>query len=315
MIKTTDTSEKAFQKLIVKALVEEQGYVESFSNDFDREFCINKVQLMGFVEKTQPEKYNYIQQSGERAFLVRIDKRIQEKGIIEVLRKGIKHNDKTIELFFPEPNSTYNRKDQEQYDNNIIAVTQELVYTDNNKNRLDLTIFLNGFPIITMELKNAFTHQAVQNAIKQYKYDRNPKDKIFNMGRCMVHFAADTTQVYMTGTLAHKNTVFFPFNKGLNEGKPYPPFGGGNPINLNGQKTAYLWEEVLTKSSVCNIIEKFATLLSETNPKTGKEKRIQIFPRYHQLMVVRAMLKHTKENGVGGNTWCSIQLVLVNRTH
>ncbi|NQY11209.1 MAG: type I restriction endonuclease subunit R [Flavobacteriales bacterium] len=324
MIKPTDTSERGLQKLIVKHLVEEQLYVESFSNDFDKEFCINKEQLVSFLKKTQPEKYAYIQQSGERAFLVRLDKQIQEKGIIEVLRKGVKHNDKTINLFYPEPNSGYNRKDKVNYDSNIFSVTQELVYTDKNKNRLDLTIFLNGFPIITMELKNAFTHQAVQKAITQYMYTRHPKDKIFNMGRCMVHFAADTTQVYMTGTLAQKNTVFFPFNKGLNEGRPHAPFGGGNPINeKTGQKTAYLWEEVLTKSSVCNIIEKFATLLSKPDPKTGKIKRIQIFPRYHQLMVVREMIAHTKKNGVGGKylvqhsagsgksnslTWLALQL-------
>jgi len=324
MIKTTDTSEKALQKLIVKHLVKEQGYVESISNDFDREFCMNKVQFMAFIEKTQLDTYNYIQKKGERSFLVRLDKRIQEKGIIDVLRKGFVHLDKTVMFFYPEPNSSYNVKDKERYDVNIFSVTEELIYADTHKNRLDLTIFLNGLPIITSELKNAFTYQAVQNAIKQYMYDRNPKDKIFNLGRCMVHFAIDTTQVYMAGSLAHKNTAFFPFNKGLNEGKPFPPFGAGNPINPNGQKTAYLWEEVLSKSSLSNIIQKFATLISETNPETSKTKRIQIFPRYHQLTAVREILAHTKENGVGGRylvqhsagsgksnsiTWLALQLV------
>ena len=110
MIKPTDTSEKALQKLIVKHLVEEQGYVESTSNEFDREFCINKMQLMAFLEKSQLASYNYIQQKGERSFLVRLDKRIQDKGIIEVLRKGLKYNDKTVMFFYPEPNSNYNIK-------------------------------------------------------------------------------------------------------------------------------------------------------------------------------------------------------------
>lgn len=324
MIQPTDTSEKAFQKLIVKALAEDQDFETSVSNDFDREFCINKDQLMAFLEKSQHATYNYIKQTGERSFLVRLDKRIQEKGIIEVLRKGLKLNDKTIYFFFPQPNSGYNLKDQAKYEANIFSVTEELAYSDDNRNRLDLTIFLNGLPIITMELKNAFTHQAVQNAIKQYMYDRNPKDKIFNLGRCMVHFAADTTQVYMAGSLAHKNTAFFPFNKGLNEGKPFKPFGAGNPINPKGLKTAYLWEEVLAKSSLSNIIEKFATLIEEKDPETGKVKRIQIFPRYHQLTSVREILKDTKESGVGGRyliqhsagsgksnsiTWLALQLV------
>ncbi|WP_282165315.1 type I restriction endonuclease subunit R [Cellulophaga baltica] len=324
MVKSTDTSEKALQKLIIKHLVEIHGYSESSSNDFDTEFCLNKAQLMSFLEKSQLATYNYIKQKGERSFLVRLDKRIQEKGIIEVLRKGLKFNDKTIMFFYPEPNSSYNVKDVAKYDANIFSVTEELYYTDAHKSRLDLTIFLNGLPIITTELKNAFTYQAVQNAIKQYMYDRNPKDKIFNLGRCLVHFAADTNQVYMTGSLAHKNTAFFPFNKGLNEGKPYAPFGAGNPINPNGQKTAYLWEEVLSKSSLSNIIQKFATLITETNHETGKKKRIQIFPRYHQLTAVRELLADTKKNGVGGRyliqhsagsgksnsiTWLSLQLV------
>jgi type I restriction enzyme R subunit len=324
MIKTTDTSEKALQKLIVKHLLEEQGYVASISNDFDREFCMNKAQLMAFIEKTQLDNFNYIQKKGERSFLVRLDKRIQDKGIIEVLRKGFVHIDKTILFFYPEPNSSYNAKDKAKYDANIFSVTEELIYTDVHKNRLDLTIFLNGLPIITSELKNAFTYQAVQNAIKQYMYDRNPKDKIFNLGRCMVHFAVDTTQVYMAGSLAHKNTAFFPFNKGQNEGKPFAPFGAGNPINPKGQKTAYLWEEVLSKASLSNIIQKFATLITEYNPETGKTKRIQIFPRYHQLTGVREILADTKENGVGGSylvqhsagsgksnsiTWLALQLV------
>jgi len=324
MIQPTDTSEKAFQKLIVKALVRDNGFEESVSNDFDREFCINKDQLMTFLENTQVANFNYIQQKGERSFLVRLDKQITDKGIIEVFRKGIKYFDKTVYLFYPEPNSSFNQKDLAKYRDNIFSVTEELVYTDSNQNRLDLTLFVNGFPVITMELKNAFTHQAVQNAMKQYMYDRSPKDKIFNMGRCMVHFAADTTQVYMTGALAHKNTAFFPFNKGQNEGKPYAPFGAGNPINPKGQKTTYLWEEILTKSSIANIIEKFATLLEEKNPETGKVNRIQIFPRYHQLTAVRSILSDTKEKGIGQRyliqhsagsgksnsiTWLALQLV------
>lgn len=299
MFQPTDTSEKALQKLIVKYLVEEHKYRETDSNEFDREFCLNKDELMEFIRETQLDAYTQIQAKGERSFLVRVDKKIQELGVVGALRKGVSFQDKTVFLFYPEPNSLYNPKDVVKYQSNIFSVTQELIYTDNNKNRLDLTIFLNGLPILTMELKNAFTHQAVQHAIKQYMNDRNPKDKLFILGRCMVHFAVDTTQIYMAGSLAGTNTVFFPFNKGQNDGKPQGPFGAGNPINPNGIKTAYLWEEILTKSSLANIVEKFATLLTEKNEETGKSKQIQIFPRYHQLKVVREILKDAKEKGVG----------------
>ncbi|MBU3214793.1 DEAD/DEAH box helicase family protein [Clostridium estertheticum] len=294
MIGTTDMSEKGFQRLMVKELVEKQGYIESNSNDFDKEFCLNKNQLLEFIKNSQPESYDFIVNKGERIFFNRLDSKIKINGIIAILRKGIKFFDKGIDLFYPEPNSEYNIKDRLNYELNIFSVTQELVYTDNNKNRIDLVIFINGIPVITMELKNAFTHQAVKNAIKQYMNDRDSNDKIFNFARCIVHFAVDTDLVYMTTELKGNNTFFMPFNKGLNEGKSYAPFGKGNPLNPNGLKTSYLWEDILTKSSLCNIIEKYAQLVKE---KDGKSKLI--FPRYHQLTVVRELLKDSKENGVG----------------
>ncbi|WP_421920412.1 type I restriction endonuclease subunit R [Marinifilum sp.] len=287
----TDTSEKGFQKLIVNHLVKDHGFVESYSSDFDSEFALNREQLFAFIEKTQSEYMAYIRERGERKFLSQLDARVKKKGIIEVLRKGVSFKDKTIALSYPLPNSNYNAKDKEKFDTNIFSVTQELIYTKDHSNRIDLTIFLNGLPLLTMELKNAFTHQAVKDAIKQYMNTRSPKDKIFNPGRCMVHFAMDTTQVYMTGTLNGSKTIFFPFNKGLNDGSPYPPFGAGNPNNPNGIKTAYMWEDILTKNSLSNIVEKFSIYLS-------KEK-VQIFPRYHQLKVVRKVLADAKSKGVG----------------
>lgn len=304
MIIVTDTSEKGFQKLIAKELAEKQGYIETYSNDFDREFCINKNQLLEFIKNSQHEKYDFIMKKGVRDFLTRLDSKIRKDGIISVLRKGVKHLDNTISLFFPQPNSVYNAKDKERYEANIFSVTQELVYTDNNKNRLDLVVFLNGLPIITLELKNAFTHQAVKNAIKQYRNDRSNKDTIFNLARCLVHFASDTDLVYMTTEIKGNNTIFMPFNKGLNDGKPYPPFGAGNPVNTSGIKTSYLWEEILTKESLSNIIEKFVHLKKEKDDN-GKEKKTLIFPRYHQLTCVRELLKDAKENGVGKR--CLIQ--------
>ncbi|QTA91832.1 type I restriction endonuclease subunit R [Desulfonema magnum] len=298
-MKTSDTSEKGFQKLIVKELVEKQGYIETKSNDFDREFCVSRAGLSAFVQNSQPHSYDFIRKKGERSFFSRLDSKIQKNGIVEVLRKGLKYFDKTIDLFYPKPNSLHNIKDQQRYEANIFSVTQELYYTADNKNRLDLVIFLNGLPIITLELKNAYTHQAVKNAIRQYKHDRNPKDKIFHFSRCLVHFAADTDLVFMTTHLNGKNTFFMPFNKGLNDGTAFAPFGAGNPVNPEGLKTAYLWEDIFSKESLGNIIEKYAQVLTEKDPDTKKTKKKLIFPRYHQLTVVRKLLAHAKKNSVG----------------
>lgn len=299
MIESTDMSEKGFQRLMAKELVEKYGYVETNSNDFDREFCLNKDQLLEFVKNSQSEKYDFIINKGEKVFFSRLDSKIKSNGIIEILRKGIKFFDKTIDLFYPEPNSEHNIKDRLKFESNIFSVTQELVYTDNNKNRIDLVIFINGIPIITMELKNAFTHQAVKNAIKQYMNDRDSKDKIFNFARCIVHFAVDTDLAYMTTELKGNSTFFMPFNKGLNEGEPYAPFGAGNPLNPNGLKTSYLWEDILTPKSLSNIIEKYVQLVKAKDEESGKVKSKLIFPRYHQLTVVRELLKDSKEYGVG----------------
>ena len=294
-----DTSEKGFQKLIVKELTSNSGYVESVSNDFDREFCLNTQQLFSFIEQTQPEKYEMLQRKGERAFLVRLDEKLRKLGVIEVLRKGVKHFDKTIDLFYRQPSSIYNEKDQTNYQANIFSVTQELVYSNDNANRLDLCIFINGIPVFTCELKNPLSGQTVHNGIRQYQNDRDPKEKIFSFARCMVHFAADTELVFMTTALKGKKSFFMPFNKGQNNGNPTGQFGAGNPVNPNGLKSHYLWEEVLSKDSLANIIDKFAQVIEETNEDTGKTIRKMIFPRYHQLTAVRKILQHAKQNGVG----------------
>lgn len=299
----TDTSERGFQKFITNYLVTEHKFIETTSNEFDREFCINTNQVLAFIEATQKDAFEMIQKKGERSFLVRLDEKIKELGVIEVLRKGVKHFDKTIELFYHKPSSNYNAKDAARYAANLFSVTQELKYSLSHENRLDLTVFVNGIPVITCELKNPLSGQYVQNGIRQYQNDRNPKDKLMSFARCMVHFAADTEQVFMCSELieksATKSSYFIPFNKGLNDGKAKPPFGAGNPVNPKGLKTHYLWEEVLSKDSLANIIDKFAQVIEETDEDTGKKKKKMIFPRYHQLTSVKQILIHAKENGIG----------------
>ena len=295
----TDTSERGFQKFITNYLVTEHKFIETTPTEFDRDFCINTKQVFEFIEATQKDAYEMIQKKGERSFLVRLDEKIKELGVIEVLRKGIKHFDKTIELFYRKPSSNYNAKDAARYAANLFSVTQELKYSLSHENRLDLTVFVNGIPVMTCELKNPLSGQYVQNGIRQYQNDRDPKEKMFSFARCMVHFAADTEQVFMCSELKGKPSFFIPFNKGLNDGKATPPFGAGNPVNPNGLKTHYLWEEVLSKDSLANIIDKFAQVIEETDEDTGKKKKKMIFPRYHQLTSVKQILAHAKENGIG----------------
>lgn len=294
----TDTSERGFQKFITNYLVTKHKFIETAPTEFDREFCINTKQVLAFIEATQKEAYEMIQKKGERSFLVRLDEKIKELGVIEVLRKGVKHFDKTIELFYRKPSSSYNTKDAARYAANLFSVTQELKYSLSHENRLDLTVFVNGIPVLTCELKNPLSGQYVQNGIRQYQNDRDPKEKMFSFARCMVHFAADTEQVFMCSELKGKSSFFIPFNKGLNDGKATPPFGAGNPVNPKGLKTHYLWEEVLSKDSLANIIDKFAQVIEETDEDTGKKKRKMIFPRYHQLTSVKQILRHAKENGL-----------------
>jgi type I restriction enzyme, R subunit len=295
----TDTSEKGLQKHIVNYLTNTNQYSETASADFDREFCLNTRRLLEFIEKTQPQTFEMIQKKGERGFLVRLDEKIRERGVIEVLKKGIKHFDKTVEFFYHQPSSVYNPKDAARYASNNFSVTQELKYSLENENRLDLAVFLNGFPVITMELKNPLSGQTVHNGIRQYQNDRDPKEKLFALGRCMVHFVADSELVFMSAHLKGKKTNFLPFNRGLNDGKPVKPFGAGNPVNPKGLKTSFLWEEVLSKDSLSNIIDKFAKLIEETDEDTGKKTPKMIFPRYHQLTAVRSILSHVKNKGIG----------------
>ena len=296
---TTDMSERGFQKFIARYLTQTNGYRETRPRDYDKELCVNTAQLLEFIEKTQEDAYELIQKRGEREFLARLDRKIKERGIVEVLRKGVKYLDKTVRVFYTQPVSELNPQYSERYNANIFSVTQELMYSEENNKELDLVIFINGLPIITMELKNGYTKQSVFNGIRQYQNDRDPNENLFRLARCLVHFAADTDLVYMTTHLKGKHTQFLPLNKGQNDGKPTPPYGAGNPVNPNGEKTHYLWEDVLAKDSLSNVIERFSQVVVERDVDTQETTKKLIFPRYHQLKVVRNLLAHAKESGVG----------------
>ncbi|WP_448873233.1 type I restriction endonuclease subunit R [Desulfobulbus propionicus] len=295
-MKQTDTSEKGLESLIVASLVTEAGYVQGDPKDYDREHAVDLAQLLHFLANTQPDTLESLgigQEGPKRTqFLHRLQGEIAKLGVIEVLRGGIKHGPATIDLFYGTP-TPGNTKAAERFAANIFSVTRQLRYSRNEPLlSLDLAIFINGLPVATFELKNKLTKQTVADAVEQYKRDRDPKELLFQFGRCMVHFAVDDHEVRMCTHLKGKQSWFLPFNKGYND-------GAGNPPNPNGLATDYLWKEILTKERLTDILENYAQVVEEKDEKTGRKKRKQVFPRYHQLQVVRLLLANAATQGIG----------------
>ena len=274
------------------------GWSPGNPHDYDRECCVDLVQLRGFLHETQPEVAEALSLSEDgptrRSFLARLQGEISKRGTIDVLRHGIKHGAHSLELFYG--SSADNQKARERFEQNRFTVTRQLKYSRDETGRaLDIGLFLNGLPVFTFELKNSLTKQTVDDAVWQYKKDRNPREKLFEFGRCVAHFALDESEVKFCTHLRGKASWFLPFNRGWND-------GAGNPPNPNGLKTDYLWKEVLTRDSLTNILENYAQVVEEKNEKTGKTKKTQIWPRYHQLDVVRKLLADTANTGRASDT-------------
>jgi len=332
---STDMSERGLETLIANSLREEAGYIESNPSDYDRAYCIDKTQLLEFLRATQPQavaRLTTIYGAGfEDKLLKRISDQIKSKGIVDILRNGVKaQEDVNLTLYYKQPASQLNPETIQRYHANRFSVTRQLRYSnDNPKLALDLVIFINGLPVITFELKNNLTKQNVKDAMRQYQTSRNPQEPLFNFARCLVHFAVDEELVYMTTELNGKSTTFLPFNKGRKSDPNLRfPDSAGNPINPDGITTNYLWKHILSKPSLSNIIEKYAQIVEEKSD-SKKKKRQLIFPRYHKLDVVRKLLADTKEKGVGQRyliqhsagsgksnsiTWLSYQLVELTDT-
>ena len=311
---TTDTSEKSLESLICEALTGADcepsrvvllterpssygvGWMCGDPQDYDREYCVDLAQISAFLHATQPEIAESLDLDGDtptrRRFLARLQGEITKRGTIDVLRKGLKHGPHQIELMYGTP-SPGNDRARVLYEENRFSVTRQLRYSnDNAQLALDLCLFVNGLPIATFELKNSLTKQTVDDAVEQYKRDRNPRERLFALGRCLAHFAVDDHEVRFCTELTGKTSWFLPFNKGWNDGK-------GNPPNPNGIKTDYLWKQVLTRDSLVNIIENYAQIVESKDDKSGKKKRDQLWPRYHQLDVVRRLLADASGRGVG----------------
>ncbi|MBP9634096.1 type I restriction endonuclease subunit R [Desulfofustis glycolicus] len=295
-MKPTDTSEKGLESIIVASLVEEAGYVQGDPQDYDREHAVDRAKLLQFLSATQPDTYEAlgIDEEGPKRtqFLHRLQGEIAKRGVVDVLRGGIKHGPAHVDLFYGTP-TPGNVKAAERFAANVFSVTRQLRYSRNETAlSLDMAVFINGLPIATFELKNKLTKQTVLDAVQQYQRDRDPKELLFQFGRCVVHFAVDDHEVRFCTHLKGKGSWFLPFDKGYND-------GAGNPPNPAGLATDYLWKEALSKAGLTDILENYAQVVKEKDEKTGKKRHKQIFPRYHQLKVVRMLLANAAESGVG----------------
>lgn len=293
---STDTSEKGLEALIVRSLIDKAGYVAGDSRDYDRDHAVDTAKLLAFLQITQSDAFDTLglANDGPRRFqfLNRLQGEITKRGVIDVLRRGIKHGPANVELFFGTP-SPGNPKAVELFAANLFSVTRQLHFSkDDTKLSLDVVLFINGLPIATCELKNSLTKQTVEDAIEQYKRDRDPKELLFQFGRSVVHFAVDDHEVRMCTHLKGKASWFLPFNLGWND-------GAGNPPNSHGLKTDYLWREILTKPNLTDILENYAQVVKEKDDKGRRKPPQQVFPRFHQLDVVRKLLADAQTFGAG----------------
>ena len=294
---TTDTSELGLEALIVRDMTTKAGgWIGGSPSDYNREYCVDLQQLKTFLLATQPEVADGLELDEDtptrRKFLARLQGEITKRGTIDVLRHGVRHGPHDITLFFGTA-SPGNDKAKEQYENNRFSVTRQLRYSrDATQLALDLGTFVNGLPVATFELKNNLTKQTVEDAVEQYKRDRDAREPLFQFGRCIAHFALDDQSVRYCTHLSGKSSWFLPFDKGWQD-------GAGNPPNPEGIKTEYLWKESLTPLGLTDILENYAQIAVEKNPKTGKKTSRQVFPRYHQLDLVRKLLADAREHGAG----------------
>lgn len=291
----TDTTERGLETLIVADMTA-NGWIAGTPDDYDREYAVDLAQLSAFLKATQEDQAEALNLGNDsptrRKFLARLQGEITKRGVIDVLRHGVRHGPHHLELFYGTP-TPGNTKAEERFAANRFSVTRQLRYSrDETQLALDVGLFINGLPIATFELKNSLTKQTVEDAVEQYKRDRDPRELLFQFGRCVAHFAIDDAEVRFCTRLAGKASWFLPFNQGWND-------GAGNPPNPEGLKTDYFWKRFLTPRGLTDILENYAQIVESKDEKTGKKKRDQIFPRFHQLDVVRKILTDVSATGAG----------------
>lgn len=288
-------NEKSLEDLITNYLTERHGYDLGVSDDYDKTYGIDLGRLEAFLRATQPELITdsriFETATNRRRFFERLRNEITKRGVVDVLRKGVRHLARTFEFYMPLP-SELSEQAQIRYDLNRFTVIRQLHYSAVRPGQsVDIVLLINGLPILTMELKNQLTCQNTVHAVAQYRSERDPKELLFAVGRCAVHFALDDETVEMCTKLSGRDSWFLPFNKGNED-------GAGNPVNPNGLRTAYLWEEILKKESLSDILEHYAQMVQERN-ENGRLSVKVIWPRWHQLEVVRQLLKSSRTNDIG----------------
>lgn len=311
----SQTNEQALEAAIEKALtgssleqvkqgiaensaqyIANNGFMRGRSSDFNAQYALDEHWFWEFLESTQQETLKRLQKNSphdwQRKILERFDRLAKKNGILHLLKKGLSVDDAHFYLMYPAPLASSSETVKQNFDANIFSVTRQLRYSlANPLQEIDMVLFINGIPLITLELKNAWTGQSARvHGQKQYRNDRDITQPLLQFARCLVHMAVDTDEVYMTTKLSGKSTFFLPFNKGHNEGQ-------GNPPNPNGHKTDYLWKEVFSKDSLANLIQHFIRL--DGSSKDPLSKRTLFFPRYHQMDVVRRLIKDVSANGIG----------------
>jgi type I restriction enzyme R subunit len=293
--------EQDFEEHIEQHLLN-SGYHSRHPSEYDKEACLIPTEIIQFIQSSQTKEYEKLQShlgtETDQKILNRLSNEIHKFGALHVLRKGFKTRGSYFRMAYFRPTSGMNPETQFLYHQNRFSIIRQLKYSTRNENSLDIVIFLNGIPIITAELKNSITGQFVEDAIKQYKKDRDPREPLFKFKRCLVHFAVGNEKIFMTTQLQEDRTRFLPFNLDTE-----------NPINPNGHKTAYLWEDILQSDTLLDLIHNYLHVQvnkdkyydKESGTVKEREYEVFIFPRFHQLDSVRKTLAAVKVEGVGEN--------------
>ncbi len=297
--------EGTFEAFIANQLAH-RGWVQGDPSEWNREVALDTAQLFGFLQDSQPKEWAKLAgvhgEKLEERFLTRLTKELDARGTLGVLRHGISDYGVTVQLCFFKPAHGMAPEAVDLYDKNRLIVTQQVHFDPKSEQSMDLVFCVNGIPVATAELKSQTSGQTVENAMHQYRHDRDPKLPLFSFKRrALVHFAVDTDLVYMTTRLAGTSTHFLPFNRG--QRTPGGHTAAGNPTNPDGHRTAYLWEDVLERASWLDILERFIHLEKLEEERDGKRvtKESLIFPRFHQLDATRALVRHARVHGAGHN--------------
>ncbi len=298
---SSSPNEYRFESHIEKSL-QLHGYTSRVYPEYNKDLCLIVEDVIGFIKETQFDEYQKLYSQfdiqTDDQLCKTISNTISSRGIVDTLRKGISTRGCSFDLVYFEPKSGLNQEHKDLFQKNRFVVVRQLHYSNKNNNSIDMGLFLNGIPIVTMELKNQLTGQNIKHSENQYKFDRDPKEPLLNFKRCLVHFCIDNDVASMTTRLSGQKTKFFPYNKDII-----------NPIVQGDYKTEYLWNEVLTPTSVLDIIENFVVVVEESDKEWNDQQKkvtenkfdVLVFPRYHQLEVIRNLRISVREEGVGNN--------------